>query len=67
MSRCTNNEIRPSFGPLVLEQSKGKKNNLPHPLGIVFSDVLLFGSRDGVVVLHRSHRATQNVDVALDG
>ena len=66
MSQCTNNEIRPRCSLFVLEQSKGK-NNLPHPLGIVFSDVLLFGSRDGVVMLHRSHRATQNVDVALDG
>jgi hypothetical protein len=35
-------------------------------LGVVFGDVLLLRSGDGVVMLHRRHGATQDVDVGFD-
>jgi hypothetical protein len=34
-------------------------------LSVIFSNMLLFSSRDGVVMLHRRHRASQDVDVSL--
>jgi hypothetical protein len=44
----------------------GKLRVAPHSLGVVFGDMLLLRSCDGVVMLHRRHRATQDVDVGFD-
>ncbi len=54
-----------AFQYTQIKFQKSQLKKLRHPLSVIFSNMLLFSSRDGVVMLHHRHRASQDVDVSL--